>query len=103
MGIDAKGSVAFALANRGAPLAPMVCAATVMESNPLTLRPVAGALPMGGSSGGAIVDRDGVVVGLHTGAGLSPERAAATYWFEGVSVESFAERLGPSARSANQR
>ncbi len=93
MGVNENGHVVYGEAYRGRPLAPLVTIATVTDTSPLRLQPIAGSLTMGGASGGAIVNRSGELIGALTGSEWTPERNGARYWINGVEVGSFAKRL----------
>jgi S1-C subfamily serine protease len=73
----------------------------VSDTSPLTLEPIAGSLPLGGASGGAIVNRQGELIGVLSGTGWTPGRRGADYWINGATVEAFAHEL--SARPKTSR
>ncbi len=61
IGTDEDGRIAY---SRDAPLAPLLFPAHVTETAPLALSPAAGAVPLGGISGGPVINAAGEVVGI---------------------------------------
>lgn len=93
MGVNAEGDTVYGSAYAQAPLAPIVTIAMVSDTSPLTLTPLAGTLPVGGASGGPIVNRSGALIGVLSGTAWSPDRKGADYWISGATAASFAEHL----------
>jgi len=67
---------------------PLVLLCEVTDTDPLLLDPVAGALPLGGFSGGGLFDLDGNVVGVltQTNAEWEPGASSVTFRVQGCSV-----------------
>lgn len=95
MGINRDGRIVYGNAYAGDPLAPIVTIARVDSTDPLNLDPIAGSLEMGGASGGAIVNRDGELIGVLSGSGWVPGKDGASYWIRGATVAAFAKLLEP--------
>lgn len=86
VGIDAQGRVVYGKAVAAAPLQPLLTVAEVTAPAPLQLRPLAGAIPLGGASGSAIVNRRGEVIGLFNAVVASFDDAGTTFWLHGAST-----------------
>jgi hypothetical protein len=86
IGRDRAGRIVHSIAYAEEPLAPLVTVGEVTQTAPLQLRPVAGSIPLGGASGGAIVNRRGEVIGLFNAVVVQGEREYATWWLVGASA-----------------
>lgn len=73
-GVDGRGRIVRGDGFESAYLAPRVTFARVESLTPLVLVPVAGAVPLGGASGGGIFDREGGLVGIVSGVPWEPRR-----------------------------
>jgi S1-C subfamily serine protease len=94
MGVNAEGHVVFAKAYSGQPLDPLFTLTRITDTSPLTLVPVAGSMPLGGSSGGPIFNLSGEVIGVLTSVSWTPERGGVTYEIFAASVPDFGKALG---------
>jgi hypothetical protein len=86
-GVDEAGRTVHGAAFGDEPLAPLRLVLRVIGDRPLRLEPVAGALPLGGFSGGGIFDLDGRVVGVLTGMSHPWSRDALVVTVTGTSVD----------------
>ena len=73
IGIDEGGRIAY---GREAPLEPLLFPARVSGTDPLALTPTAGAVPLGGISGGPVINAAGEVVGIFVS--VSRTKASST-------------------------
>lgn len=87
-GVDARGRVVVGHAFAGRPLAPLRLLLRVVQAEPLLLEPIAGAVPLGGFSGGGIYDLDGRVIGVLVGSEWDPMLDSVRVRVAGVSVDS---------------
>lgn len=85
-GVDAAGRTVRGEAYEGAPLLPLRMVLRVIDDAPLELAPVAGAMPLGGFSGGGLFDLDGQVVGVLTGTKYELDRNAQHVLVTGTSA-----------------
>ncbi len=88
IGIDAQGRTVGGESYEDDYLAPIRLLLRVVDASPLRLEPVAGALPLGGFSGGGIFDLEGRVVGVLTGTRWEHSREGRHVLVEACSVES---------------
>ncbi len=86
-GVDSRGRVVVGHAFAGRPLAPLRLLLRVVQAEPLLLEPIAGAVPLGGFSGGGIFDLDGRVIGVLVGSEWDPSLDAVRVRVAGVSVD----------------
>ena len=86
-GVDEAGRLTLLSPNGPLP-EPLVMFCEVAATDPLLLTPVAGALPLGGFSGGGCFDVDGNVIGVLTSldANWEPGGTSITYRVRGCSV-----------------
>lgn len=87
VGRDEQGRMVYGKAAAAdAPLQPVLTVAEVTQTAPLQLRPLAGAMPLGGASGGAIVNRRGELIGLFNAVVANFEGDGVTHWLQGAST-----------------
>ena len=65
----------------------------VVDTAPLRLRPLAGAIPLGGASGGAIVNRRGELIGLFNAVVTAFEGDGVVWWLTGASTAALPDAL----------
>jgi hypothetical protein len=80
-GRDVAGRMVYSRAVDAVPLQPVLTIGEVTRVAPLQLRPLAGAIPLGGASGGAIVNRRGELIGL-----FNSVVSSLTWWLNGAST-----------------
>lgn len=85
-GVDRLGRVVRFGPDGAQRITPLAFVLEVVDEDPLVLVPVAGALPLGGFSGGGIFDLDGNVVGVLTGVQWSHGADSMTVTVNGCSV-----------------
>lgn len=85
-GVDSTGRIVRGEAYEDDALAPLVTILRVESEAPLVLAPVAGALPLGGASGGGIFDRRGALIANLTGTGWESDRNGVTYSIDACAV-----------------
>jgi len=95
-GINDQGRLVAGKAYDGDFLEPLVTAGTVTDASPISLSPVAGAVPTGGMSGSPIVSEDGELIGLFVSVASVPGRNATTYSYQGAAVSTLREKLRAS-------
>lgn len=94
IGRDAAGRFAYNKARENEPLLPLLTVAEVVQVSPLELRPLAGAVPLGGASGGAIVNRRGELIGLFNAVRHSLQANGVTYWLLGAESDAIGAAQG---------
>lgn len=87
IGRDAAGRLVYGRAVDAAALRPILTVGEVVQASPLHLRPIAGSIPLGGASGGAIVNRRGELIGLLNAVSNSFESDGVTYLLIGASSD----------------
>jgi S1-C subfamily serine protease len=85
-GVDRAGRVVRGESYTNDLLEPLALVLEVASTEPLLLLPVAGALPLGGFSGGGLFDLDGSVVGVLTGSEWEPNKDAMVVRVFGCST-----------------
>jgi S1-C subfamily serine protease len=86
-GVNPAGQTVRGEAYEGAALSPLRLFLRVVDEDPLRLEPVAGAVPLGGFSGGGLFDLDGHVVGVLTGMSWATSTDATYIEVAGCSVD----------------
>lgn len=85
-GVDRLGRIVRFGPDGSARIAPLQLLLEVVTEEPLVMVPVAGALPLGGFSGGGLFDLDGNVIGVLTGVQWSTGSDSMTVTVNGCSV-----------------
>jgi hypothetical protein len=85
-GVDATGRVVRGEAYANDHLSPLVTILRVESVSPLVLIPVAGALPLGGASGGGVFDRRGALIANLSGVQWEAKRELVTYRIDACPV-----------------
>ena len=75
---------------------PLATLAVVAQTEPLTLTPLAGAIPTGGMSGGPVFDARGALIGLFASVNRIESAAAARYTYSASPLPP-ADRWAPDA------
>ena len=89
VGVGAEGRVVDVRATPDlAPLYPIPMVGRVVSRDPIRIAPVAGAVPLAGSSGGPVLDLDGKLIGLLTERVSTPARRGVHIALRGPSVRS---------------
>jgi len=91
IGIDELGRIAY---GRQDPLAPLLFPAHVSGTDPITLTPAAGAVPLGGISGGPVVNAAGEVVGIFVSVSRTSEANTMHISYGATPVAALRDALG---------
>ncbi len=84
IGLDARGDVAYAATDEGAPLDPLVTIGEVKRTAPTILTPVVGAVPLTGMSGGPVFNARGELTGLFASILRGVSRSGTTWAYRVV-------------------
>ncbi len=91
IGIDENGRIAY---SRESPLAPLLFPGHVSGTDPITLTPAAGAVPLGGMSGGPVVNAAGEVVGIFVSVSRTTGSNMMRVSYGATPVAAFKNALG---------
>ncbi|MEE8106393.1 MAG: hypothetical protein V3T86_12730, partial [Planctomycetota bacterium] len=78
----------------GEPLSPLFFPAHVNGTDPITMTPNAGAVPMGGLSGGPVVNAAGEVVGIFVSVSKTPAKNMMIFSYGATPVAAFQDAMG---------
>jgi len=91
IGINENGHIAF---GSDAPLAPLLFPAHINGTDPITMTPAAGAVPIGGISGGPVVNAVGEVVGIFVSVSKTPAKDMMIISYGATPVAAFRDAIG---------
>jgi len=91
IGVDEHGRIAY---SRDGPLAPLLFPAHVNDTDPISLTPAAGAVPLGGMSGGPVVNANSEVVGIFVSVSRTPRSGGILISYGATPVAAFQNALG---------
>ena len=97
IGIDEHGRIAY---SRDDPLAPLLFPAHVNGTDPITLTPAAGAVPLGGMSGGPVVNAGGEVVGIFVSVSRTPGAGKMLISYGATPIAAFGDALRRAVESS---
>jgi S1-C subfamily serine protease len=90
IGIDAAGHLVPAYTAANSVLAPLIFPVRVRTVDPITLTPLAGAVPLGGISGGPVVDEEGRVIAVFVSVLTHADGDSISYFYGAASVAEIA-------------
>jgi S1-C subfamily serine protease len=88
LGLDEKGTVCSFNKNEPTSLLPMLVVATIEDAEVMTLKPLAGFPPVGGMSGGPILNLNGEVVGVQSSISKTTDDATGEVLYYKINAAS---------------
>src|ERR1700677_1829569 len=90
LGINPEGEIAIDNDSKPEPLLPLMVACRSEQATDTSLTPIAGCIPLGGISGGAVIDTEGKLVGIQVAVSTHRKEANLSWT---IDISSFQEAL----------